>query len=308
LKQSSARHHFVFMNRTLLMHRPSLARDLLVVFFVLGCASSNDAPSHGGQGGGGGQANGGAGPATSAGSSAGGATGGGSANAGAANPSGGTPAAAGAPSTAGGAGTTNGAGSGGDATAGGSAGAAPTSPVGFFDGGYLTAGPWKGWVFTLADSLGAGTTVSPACDPNGCTPSWGAQPCASGQVGKDANSATFAGLAFHVNNPMSGGTGTWTTQGDGIYVSITTPPASGRIQLQEPNASSNDQRYCAPLPAGGTGLIPFSSFKTYCWGDAAHPSKVLSSGTQIHEASLIVPGSSSAAQPFDFCVYDFEPR
>ena len=55
-------------------------------------------------------------------------------------------------------------------------------------------------------------------------------------------------------------------------------------------------------------MIPFSSFKTYCWGDAAHPSKTFTVPTAIHEVSVIIPGNSMAAQPFNFCLVDIQPR
>jgi len=163
-------------------------------------------------------------------------------------------------------------------------------------------------VFTYADNAGKGTTVSPVCDSNGCTPAWGSQACLQGTVAKDAASATFVGLAFHNDNPMSGGTGTWSVSGTGIYVALSTPPAFARVQLQEPNTNSNDQRYCAPVPPSGAGVIPFSSFKTYCWGDVAHPSKPLALGTAIHETAIVVPGNSSADVPFAFCLVDIAPR
>lgn len=179
------------------------------------------------------------------------------------------------------------------------------SPPGFFTDGYLTRTPWLGYVFTIVDALGS--TVSPVCTTLGCTPVWGTQACAKGVVAKDATSASFAGLAFHANDPVGGPRGTWTSTGQGIFVSVSNPPASARLQLQE-QVATNDTRYCAPLPVGGTGLIPFASFKTYCWGDAAHPSKVFALGTAVHEVTVIIPGNSSAAQPYDFCLVDIQPR
>lgn len=194
--------------------------------------------------------------------------------------------------------------------AGGIAGTGGTtleSPPGFFVNGYLTSGPWLGWVFTFADSSGLGTTVSPQCAAS-CTPAWGAQACVNGTVAQDPTSGTFIGLAFHVNDPMDGEVGTWNVTGEGIFVSVSNPPPSARLQLQEPDTTSNDQRYCANLPATGTGLIPFSDLKTYCWGDPEHPSKELQEDTLIHEAAIIVPGSSAGPTPFDFCLVDIGPR
>jgi len=219
------------------------------------------------------------------------------------------PAGSSGGATTGGSGTSGGGGSTEASTSGaGGSGAPLESPPGFFSGGYLTSGPWMGWVFTYADSAGKGTLVSPVCDANGCVPAWVKQACLKGVVAQDPASSTFVGLAFHNNNPMSGGTGTWNVAGQGVYISLSNPPQAARLQLQEPNTSSNDQRYCAPLPSGGTGVIPFSSFKTYCWGDAAHPSRALALGTQIHETAIVVPGSSASATPFDFCLVDIHPE
>ena len=166
-----------------------------------------------------------------------------------------------------------------------------------------------GYVFTFSDALASGTAVSPVCSTTGCLPAWGTQACAKGTVAKDVNSASFLGLAFHVIDPMPGGmTGTWPVAGTGIMVSVYNPPAGARMQLQELSATSNDQRYCAPLPAGGTGVIPFTSFKTYCWGDIAHPSKVLAAGTKIHELAITVPGNAMTAVPADFCLVNIAPQ
>lgn len=211
-------------------------------------------------------------------------------------PSGGTP-------NGGMAGATGVAGSAGMNSAG--AGGGAESPPGFFTDGFLKRDPWQGYVFTLADKLGS--TISPVCDTTGCTPAWGAQPCAKGTVAKNAMSASFAGLAFHTVDPMGGPRGVWLATGSGIYVSVINPPASARLQLQQ-KAASNDTRYCAPLPTGGTGLIPFADFKTYCWGDAANPSKPFAAGTDVHEVTVIIPGNSTADQTFDFCLADIQPR
>lgn len=268
--------------------------------WLAACAAKSDAnpPSSSGAG------------ASPAGSSAGGAAQGGASNGAAGalvsggSNSAGAFAANGGATTGGGAPPAGGASTG---TAGAGVGGAATlpSPAGFFAGGFLMRTPWLGYTFTIVDALGS--TVSPVCTTTGCLPDWGDQPCAKGTVAKDAASASFAGLAFHANDPMAGPRGTWTSTGTGVFISVSNPPASARLQLQE-QVATNDTRYCAPLPAGGTGLIPWASFKTYCWGDVAHPSKVFTVGTAIHEVTVIVPGNSTAAQIFDFCLADIQPR
>ncbi|MBC8131802.1 MAG: hypothetical protein H7X95_02380, partial [Deltaproteobacteria bacterium] len=90
----------------------------------------------------------------------------------------------------------------------GSGGSTGSSPPGFFVDGYVTSTPWMGYLFTYSDALKTGTTISPTCTTTGCTPAWGAQACVTGNVAKDAASATYAGLAFHVINPKVGAIGT----------------------------------------------------------------------------------------------------
>ena len=179
------------------------------------------------------------------------------------------------------------------------------SPPGFFTGGYLSRTPLMGYVFTIADAVGS--TVSPVCTTTGCVPVWGTQACAKGKVVMNAMSSGFAGLAFHANEPTSGTKSTWTSTGTGIYVNISNPPALARLQLQEA-VSSDDTRYCAKIPAGGTGVIPFTDFKTFCWGDAAHPSKAFVVGTAVDEIAINIPGNQTADVPFDFCLIDIQPR
>ena len=199
-------------------------------------------------------------------------------------------------------------GTGGSSAGTGTGGATGMSPPGFFVGGYVQSGPWMGYLFTYSDALNTGTTISPTCTSTGCTPPWGAQACVTGTVAKDAASASYVGVAFHVINPKVGAIGTWPVAGTGLLVSVSNAPAGARVQVQEMPAPTNDQRYCAPLPVGGTGVIPFSSFKTWCWGDPAHPSKTLAPGTRIHEASISIPGNSMAAVPVDFCLLNMVPQ
>jgi hypothetical protein len=193
-------------------------------------------------------------------------------------------------------------GTGGIATGGQSGGGS-----GFFDSatGLITAGPWVGNAYTVA---GAGSTVSPACTTTGCSPPWGAQPCASGNVAA-GNTETFGMLGF---STTSSGTG-WPVSGTGVYVNITaTPPAQLtelRIQLVAVNCAQNgsgdDCRYCSALPAGGVGLIPFSSFKTKCWSPGGNS---VPNGTKIDQVQIQMPSSGSQAMPFNFCIADIKPQ
>jgi hypothetical protein len=322
LRKESARLPLVlrpwFATAPILMFGQPRSQTLVLCFCATGaltwlaaCASSDvlETPGRGGSA----SATGGGTSAGSGNSTAGTTatgTGGGTSSAGA-TAAGGAPASGGAVATGGAATAAGGAATGTGGTATGTAGASASggsgtseSPPGFFTAGYLSRAPWMGYVFTIADSVGS--TVSPLCDTTGCTPAWGTQACAKGKVVMNATSSGFAGLAFHANEPTSGTRSTWTSTGTGIYINIANMPALARLQLQE-EVSSDDTRYCAKIPAGG-GLIPFSEFKTFCWGDPAHPSKAFVVGTAVNEVTINIPGNQTADVPFDFCLIDIQPR
>jgi len=111
-----------------------------------------------------------------------------------------------------------------------------------------------------------------------------------------------------VNAPKAGGKGTWAVTGNGLLVSLANAPPTMRVSLQEPSPKGNDQRYCAPIPAGGTGVIPWGEFKTWCWGDVAHPSVALKAGTKLEEVAVMIPGVVTAAIPYDFCLANIAPQ
>ena len=124
-------------------------------------------------------------------------------------------------------------GTGGSSAGAGTGGVPGMSPPGFFVGGYVQSGPWMGYLFTYSDALNTGTTISPTCTSTGCTPPWGTQACVTGTVAKDAASASYVGVAFHVINPKVGAIGTWPVAGTGLLVSVSNPPAGARVQVQE---------------------------------------------------------------------------
>lgn len=168
--------------------------------------------------------------------------------------------------------------------------------------GYFTAvTEWKGYGFTFTDALGS--TISPTCtETGGCDPALNSM-CATGSVVADAAYQGVAGLGWQLSREATADAvaAAWTVSGSGINVTLSGAPTGARLQLQALNAASNSERYCAPIPAGG-GLIKWADLKTYCWGDTANPSVSLKVGDPIGQAAIVVPGTATAAVPFDFCI------
>lgn len=164
--------------------------------------------------------------------------------------------------------------------------------------------PWpgSGYPYTFVEAPSEGSTILPVCDATGCTPALTSL-CANGSVAAAADWGSIAGIGWAVNADSNGNIGTWAVAGSGINVTLSGTAPGARLQFEEPNASSNSQRYCAPIPSGG-GLIRYSDLKTYCWKNPAVPPVALKPGTQVAYAAVVIPGNPTAAIRFDFCITD----
>jgi hypothetical protein len=108
-------------------------------------------------------------------------------------------------------------------------------------------------------------------------------------------------LGFNLNQAQTPNAPVMTVvpSGAGIAIEVTKNTESPlRIQLQGPGAMADpEQRWCATL-AGKGGFYPWSMFNTKCWdGTGTAYAK-----QPIEAAMVLVPGTTSAAVPFDFCV------
>src|SRR5690606_11364363 len=86
----------------------------------------------------------------------------------------------------------------------------------------------------------------------------------------------------------------------GVSIGVTKNAASDlRLELGTADGTS----YCTDL-TGTAATIPWSSFKTECWGTAGvayNPSQAI---TQVQ---LYAPGDANSAVHFDYCLDKLEP-
>jgi hypothetical protein len=186
------------------------------------------------------------------------------------------------------------------ATGGTSTGTGPYTVLG---GGFVTAGAWQGYAWASAGPVGV-STITPTTFG---TITAGAQLCVSGTVGATSDYSGTAMLGINIAQAQGTTvTGTWTPTGTGVSYSITNTGASPiRIQIQGLNGATDaTQRWCytALTP---TGTIPWASFNTQCWTGGT--GVAFSPTTPIAAIMVLVPGSNTAAVPFNFCVVSLAP-
>ena len=164
--------------------------------------------------------------------------------------------------------------------------------------GYIMGTAWKGYAFTA--TFGTMATISPVCDAAGTGPCFknaGNQVCASGMVGPDTGSGALIGWninqAMIAPNPVE----TAPTSGAGLTVSIAGATTSMRVSV----VTMAGTEYCASMPAGGSGMIPWATFNTMCWNPSATGAMPFTAGTAIAKVNVLVPGGATAT-PFCFCI------
>jgi hypothetical protein len=228
-------------------------------------------------------------------------------------------------------GTNNGGSSAGGTTGGGTGGSnaggstsTGTNPPGWYttsDWG-ITSVDWHGCVWTGVDSTVSGSTTSISPKDFTAATTEGGPYEVTGSVFNDYNSVAL--LGFDLNDTPKGGatqcgnvkrdptadgppavTMPSSATGFAINWSAAKLPADFRIQIQGvKGASDATNRWCASVSgANGPSFVPFSSFSTTCWN---------TTGTQynnepISAVAFLVPGTTSAAKPFDITVVGFAP-
>jgi hypothetical protein len=163
-------------------------------------------------------------------------------------------------------------------------------------GNYFSAGSWHGYAWTSVQP--AESAIMPM-DFSGQTT--GMPRCVKGSVAMTTDYSGIAMLGFNLNqdNGTNAPQMTVTPMKSGIMVDIANHAMSPlRLQVQTPNGGMNEkERWCAPISGAG-GFIPWASFNTACWdGSGTAYAK-----EPISTAMVLVPGTSTAAVPFDFCV------
>lgn len=173
--------------------------------------------------------------------------------------------------------------------------------------GYLTVGKsWAGWAFTGTNSTGAtidttctGTsTVSPACLPTGCTPTFSGW--MTGTVAACSDSGGYAQIGWNLAQKViapHGEVGLWPVPASGGVTVTFTNPDNATVQL---TVGTNSTFWCAPVTSGVE--VPWSAFVTNCW-PGGMPRYPIVPGSGVQNMSLTVTGSDVPV-PFDICLED----
>jgi hypothetical protein len=163
----------------------------------------------------------------------------------------------------------------------------PELPAG---GPYLTSGNLKG--YTWVALAGAGTTLTAT---GLAATEFSAPICIQGSVVATPDYSGNAIVGLNLNQAMSGEPMAFTPTLAGLQLALTSRVASPlRIQLQTADGAG---LWCAELTGAG-GFIPWTAFNTACWdgSGAAYASQPISI------AMISVPGTTTAAVPYDFCL------
>jgi hypothetical protein len=150
--------------------------------------------------------------------------------------------------------------------------------------GYWTDEEWRGYAWGLAN----GGDFTPASFSDS-----GDELCAFGTL--QGNWSDFAFIGLNVNQERSGEVDEWDARGFGLYVASF---GADRVQIE----NADGERWCAPVPAGGTGQIPWTEFKTACWDDTGD----LYDRSPLTGAALIVAGQAEE-RPYATCLIDIYP-
>jgi hypothetical protein len=172
------------------------------------------------------------------------------------------------------------------------------------DGGYITAGAWKGYAWTATDGVSA-TTISPA---NFSTLAADGKLCVSGTVAGTADYSAVAILGISINQAMgtpAPAPSTWSPTGTGITYGITNTGGSPlRVQLQAAGGSTDaTKRWCYTVN-GDVGTPQWSDFNTKCWD---HTGAYYDGATPLESVMVLVPGDLVGV-PYSFCVNALAPH
>ncbi len=198
---------------------------------------------------------------------------------------GGVPGTGGSLGTGGAAGGTGGA-------PGGTGGGAPTM------GNFFQAGAFQGYGYTSVGDAAGGTITELS---SGFTSGQG-DVCVEGTLALDY--ASIGALGMNVNQAEGSDTAeAWTpgTDYSGVFVNISkTVETNVRLEL----SGSDGNSYCADDITTGGVTIPWSSFRTECWGadgTAYDPS------TSFSAIQLSAPGDMNQAVSFGYCLSELYP-
>ena len=195
----------------------------------------------------------------------------------------------------------------------GSGGSSGSLMPGFIvdDYGYVTAGPWHGWVWDVAETPNLGTTITPLPTNQGgpgfSNTKAGSPLCMSGTVAQDPNWGGFAILGINIQQDRTSvfdPSIAWTPTGTGVKWQIANTGGSPlRLVIQGP-AGYPSQWWCYSL-IGSSGTIRWLDFNSQCWVGGIGTN--YDESVPLDQVMIQVPGLNTAAQPFNFCLEGVAP-
>jgi hypothetical protein len=157
-------------------------------------------------------------------------------------------------------------------------------------GPYLTSGNLKG--YTWVAQAGAGTTLTAT---GLAAAEFTAPICIQGSVAATADYSGNAMIGTNLNQAMEGVPMAFTPTLAGLEVEVANRAASPlRVQIQTADGAG---LWCA-LVDGSGGFIPWTDFNTACWDGSG----TAYARQPISIAMISVPGGTTAAIPYDFCL------
>jgi hypothetical protein len=197
---------------------------------------------------------------------------------------------------------------------GGAGGASVVGPGGSLmatAGGFVTSGAWMGYASPFAGPpTGSKGTVTPATFTSGAL-------CAMGTIAPDLTYNSTVGISWNIaqaiaTTAVSPPVATVATTGMGLMVNVSATglvlAVGGGSQLRVQIDNGAGMRWCAPVAAPGTMMIPWGSFNTMCYDTTKPGALAYTVGTPIATVGLVVPSSAAATVgPFNFCLLDAKP-
>ena len=111
----------------------------------------------------------------------------------------------------------------------------------------------------------------------------------------DPTFASVAGVGWNINQAMALPNPEMTTEARAPG----SPSASGRYRESARLYQDETTEWCAPLPAGGSGTIPWAMFNTQCWDGTGI---AFVAGTPISKVQVVLPSDAVMSRPFCICL------
>lgn len=173
--------------------------------------------------------------------------------------------------------------------------------------GYFANGVFAGSCFNWLANATSASSITPDCTTGGPCYTGQSNICAQGTLEADTTYAATAGMGCALNQAPEANapTADFTPTGDGLYVQLTGNTNGLRVQIRALGGDVDEnKRWCAPVPPGGTGKIPWTTFNTKCWNNSGN---YFSPGTPIRWIEITDPSSNTATTPIDFCLVNAVP-